>query len=160
VCLAKSKAQIETIKGSWATQKCTNNVYPVNVSSSKDEDDYTIMATIVKPTYEQNVSKLDTYALSENWHTQKCQCLVHPTLQGEQNVQDKVPPTNFTIEFIALSPPNKRPRTTLKSLIQLMGCASNGRNPLESLLIILIPNQHEIQLGGLRSGEEVLNAHS
>jgi hypothetical protein len=41
-----------------------------------------------------------------------------------------------------------------------MGCASKGTNPLESLPIIPIPNQHEIQLGGLRSGEEFENAQS
>jgi hypothetical protein len=43
---------------------------PVNVPSLKDEDDYT-MKLVAKPTHEQNVSKLDTYAPSENWHTQK-----------------------------------------------------------------------------------------
>lgn len=30
----------------------------VNVSSSKDEDDYTIMGTIAKPMHEQNVVNL------------------------------------------------------------------------------------------------------
>ncbi len=54
--------------------------------------------------------------LGENWHTQK-QRLVHPTLQGEQNVHDKVPRTCSTVEPIALSPLSKRPRTITKSLI-------------------------------------------
>jgi hypothetical protein len=85
------------------------------------------MGIVVETTHEQNVSKLDTYAFGKNWHTQKCQHLVHPTLQGEQNVQDKVPPPNFTIELIALSFPNKMPRITQKSLTQLMGCASKGK---------------------------------
>jgi rhodanese-related sulfurtransferase len=49
--------------------------------------------------------------------------------------------------------------TTPKSLIQMMGCASKGKNPLESLPIIPILDQHEIQLRGLRSGEEFENAH-
>jgi hypothetical protein len=43
----------------------------VSVPSSEDEDDYTIMGTVAEPTHEQNVSKLDTYSPSENWHTQK-----------------------------------------------------------------------------------------
>ncbi len=43
----------------------------MNVPSSKDEDDYTIMGTIVEPVHEQNVNKLDTYVPSEKWHTQK-----------------------------------------------------------------------------------------
>jgi hypothetical protein len=43
---------------------------PVNVPSLEDEDDYT-MGTIADPTHEQNVGKFDTYAPSENWHTQK-----------------------------------------------------------------------------------------
>jgi hypothetical protein len=64
---------------------------PMNVPSSEGEDDYTIMGTIVKPMHEYNANKLDTYALGENWHTQNGQCLVHLALQGEQNVQDKVP---------------------------------------------------------------------
>jgi hypothetical protein len=51
--------------------------------------------------------------LGEYWHTQK-QRLVHPTLQGEQNVHDKVPPTDSVVEPIALSPPNKRPMTITK----------------------------------------------
>jgi hypothetical protein len=85
-------------------------------------------------------------------------CSPNPT--SEQNVQNKVPPTNCTIEFIALSPPNKRPKTIPKSLTQLMGCVSNNKNPCKSLPIIPIPNQHEIQLGGLRSGEEFENAQS
>jgi hypothetical protein len=38
----------------------------VNVPSSKDEDDYTIMGIVAKPTHEQNVSKLDTDVPSEN----------------------------------------------------------------------------------------------
>jgi hypothetical protein len=59
-------------------------------------------------------------------------------LQGEQNVQDKVPPTNFTVEPIAFSPPNKRPKITTKSLTQMMGCVSKGKNLLESLPIIPI----------------------
>jgi len=59
---------------------------PVNVPSSKDEDDYTIMGTIKKPTHEENVNKLDTCALGENWHTQNGQHLVRLALQGEQNV--------------------------------------------------------------------------
>jgi hypothetical protein len=83
-------------------------------------------------------------------------CSPNPT--SEQNVQNKVPPTNCTIEFIALSPPNKRPKTIPKSLTQLMGCVSNNKNPCKSLPIIPIPNQHEIQLGGLKSGEEFRNA--
>ncbi len=49
----------------------------MNVPSLEDEDDYTIMGTIVEPTHEQNVNKLDTYALGENWHTQNRQCLIH-----------------------------------------------------------------------------------
>jgi len=43
----------------------------------------------------------------------------------------------------------------------MMGCASKGKNPPKSFPIIPIPDQHEIQLergGGLRSGEEFLNA--
>jgi hypothetical protein len=118
------------------------------------------MGIVVEPTHEHNVNKLHTYVHGENWHTQKHQHLVRLTLQGEQNVQDKVPPTNSIVDLIALSPPSKRPRTTPKSLIQLMGCALKGKNPLESLPIIPILNQHEIQLGGLRSGEEFENAHS
>ncbi len=120
----------------------------VNVPSSKDEDDYTIMGTIREPMHENNVNKLDTYALGENWHTQNGQHLVHPALQGEQNVQDKVPPIDFIVELISLSPTSKRSRTTPKSLIQMMGCASKGKNLLESLPIIPILDQHEIQLGG------------
>ncbi len=120
----------------------------MNVPSSKDEDDYTIMGIVAERMHEQNVSKIDTYAPSENWHTKKCQCFVHPTLQGEQNVQDKVPPTNSTIELITLSPPSKKPGSTPKSMNQLMGCASKGEYSLESLPIIPIPNQSEIQLGG------------
>jgi hypothetical protein len=58
----------------------------VSVPSSEDEDDYTIMGTIREHAHEKNVNKLDTYAFGENWHTQNGQCLVHPTLQGEQNV--------------------------------------------------------------------------
>jgi len=42
----------------------------------------------------------------------------------------------------------------------MMGCASKGKSPFESLPIILILDQHEIQLRGLRSGEEFENAHS
>ncbi len=38
----------------------------VNVPSSKDEDDYTIMGKVTKPMHEQNVSKLDTYVIGEN----------------------------------------------------------------------------------------------
>ncbi len=106
------------------------------------------MKTVVELTHEQNVNKFDTYVPSEIWHTQKPQCPVHPTLQGEQNVQDKVPPIDSIIELIALSPPNKSPKITPKSLTQMMGCASKGKNPLESMLIIPIPDQHEIQLGG------------
>ncbi len=41
-----------------------------------------------------------------------------------------------------------------------MGCASKGKNPHESLFIILILDQHEIQLGGLKSGEEIENAYN
>jgi hypothetical protein len=58
---------------------------PTNVPSLEDEDDYT-MKTVVELTHEQNVNKFDTYVPSEIWHTQKPQCPVHPTLQGEQNV--------------------------------------------------------------------------
>ncbi len=43
----------------------------VSVPSSKHEDDYTIMGIVAEPMHEQNVNKLDTYAPSENWHTQK-----------------------------------------------------------------------------------------
>ncbi len=43
----------------------------MNVPSSEDEDDYTIMGVVIEPMHEQNVSKLDTYVPSENWHTQK-----------------------------------------------------------------------------------------
>jgi hypothetical protein len=39
-----------------------------------------------------------------------------------------------------------------------MGCASKGKNPPKSLLIIPIPNQHEIQLEGLRSVDKFENA--
>jgi hypothetical protein len=86
------------------------------------------MGIVVKPTHEHNVNKLDTYAFGENWHPQKHHHFVHPTLQGEQHVQDKVPLTNSIIELIALSPPNKRPKTTPKSLTQLMGCVSKGKS--------------------------------
>jgi hypothetical protein len=102
------------------------------------KDDYTIMGTIVEPMHEYNISKFDTYVPSENWHTPK-QRLVHLTLQGEQNVHEKVPPTYFTIEPIALSPPNKRPMTITKSLIQMMVCVSKGKNLHESLPLIQIP---------------------
>ncbi len=82
----------------------------MNVSSSEDEDDYTITWTIREPMHEQNVNKLDTYVPGENWYTQNGHHFVHLTLQGEQNVEDKVPPTNFTIDLIALSPPIRSPR--------------------------------------------------
>ncbi len=95
---------------------------PMNMPSSKDEDDYTIMGIIVEPMHEQNVNELNTYAPSENWYTQNRQCFVCLALQGEQNVQEKVVPTNYIVEFIALSPPSKRPKTTPKSLTQMMGC--------------------------------------
>jgi hypothetical protein len=39
---------------------------PVNVPLSEDEDDYTIMGIVAKPTHEQNVGKLDTYVAGEN----------------------------------------------------------------------------------------------
>jgi hypothetical protein len=42
----------------------------------------------------------------------------------------------------------------------MMGCASKGKNPLESLPIISVIDQHEIQLGGLRNGEEFENVLS
>jgi hypothetical protein len=42
----------------------------------------------------------------------------------------------------------------------MMGCASKGKNPFKSLHVIPILDQHEIQLGGLRSGEEFENACS
>jgi hypothetical protein len=87
----------------------------LNVSASEDDDDYTIMGTVAKPTHEQNVNILNTYAPCENWHTQK-PCLVHLALQGEQNVQNKVPPMDSTIKLITLSPSSKRPKTTPKSL--------------------------------------------
>ncbi len=96
----------------------------------------------------------------EIWHTQNGQCLLHPSLQSEQNVQDKVPPTNSIVDFIAFSPPSKRPRTIPKSLTQMMGCASKGENPPKSLPIIPIIDQHEIQLGGVRNSEEFENAGS
>jgi hypothetical protein len=96
--------------------------------------------------------------LGENWHTQNGQRLVHLTLQGEQNVQDKVPPTNSIVDLITFSPPSKRPRTTPKSLTQMIGCVSKGKNPFESLLIIPIIDQHEIQLGWLRSNEKFESA--
>jgi hypothetical protein len=83
------------------------------------------MGTIADPTHEQNVGKFDTYAPSENWHTQKWERLVHPALQDEQNVQDKVSPINFIIKLIAFSSPSKRPKTIPKSLTQMIGCASN-----------------------------------
>ncbi len=69
----------------------------LNVPSSEDEDDYTIMGIVAKPTHEQNVNKLNTYAPHESWDTQK-RHLIHPALQGEQNVQDKVPPIDSTIK--------------------------------------------------------------
>ncbi len=108
------------------------------------------MGTMGELMHEYNVNKLDTYAHGENWHTQNGQRLVHPTLQGEQNVQDKVPPTNFIVNLLALSPPNKKPRTIPKSLIQMMGCASNGKNPLGSLPMHPISDQHIIQLSGAK----------
>jgi hypothetical protein len=61
-------------------------------------------------------------------------------LQGEQNVQDKVSIINSIIELIALSSPSKMPKTTPKSLTQMMGCASKGKNPPKFLLVIPIPN--------------------
>jgi hypothetical protein len=42
----------------------------------------------------------------------------------------------------------------------MMGCASKDKNPPKSLHIIPILDQHEIQPGGLRSGEEFENAHN
>jgi hypothetical protein len=41
----------------------------MNVPSSKDEDDCTIMGTVAEPMHEHNVNKFDTYAPGENWHT-------------------------------------------------------------------------------------------
>jgi hypothetical protein len=52
---------------------------PVNVPPSKDEDAYTVR-TIKELTHEHNVNKLDTYAPTKIWHTQKQQHLIHPTL--------------------------------------------------------------------------------
>jgi hypothetical protein len=42
----------------------------------------------------------------------------------------------------------------------MMGCVSKRKNPPESLPIIPILDQHEIQLGGLRSGEEFENVRN
>jgi hypothetical protein len=109
--LPKAKLKLKQLKAIGQHISAQTITTLMNVPSSEDGDDYTIMGTIVEPMHEHNVSKLDTYAHGENWHTQKHQHLVHLALQGEQNVQDKVPPTYYTIEIIAFSLPGKRPRT-------------------------------------------------
>jgi len=105
----KAKLILKQLK--TTRQRCTDSVYP-NECAIVKRWGWLYHGIIVKPTHEQNVSKLDTCAPGENWHTQKWQCFVHPTLQGEQNVQDKIPPTNFIIELITFFLPNKKPKTT------------------------------------------------
>jgi hypothetical protein len=52
----------------------------------------------------------------------------------------RFPPIDSTVEVIALSPCSMRPKTIPKSLTQLMGCVSKGKNLLKSLPIISLLN--------------------
>ncbi len=62
----KEKFKLKQLKATRWHRNAQTVSTPVNVPSSKDEDDYTIMGIVAKPTHEQNVSKLDTDVPSEN----------------------------------------------------------------------------------------------
>jgi hypothetical protein len=68
---SKAKFKLKQLKATWQHKGAQIVSTPMNVPSSEDEDDYIVMGTVVEPTHEQIVSKLDTYVPSENWHTQK-----------------------------------------------------------------------------------------
>ncbi len=68
---SKAKFKLKQLKAiRWHKGAQTMSTLVI-MPSSKDEDDYTIMGTIVQPIHEYNVGKLDTYVLGENWHAQK-----------------------------------------------------------------------------------------
>ncbi len=67
----QNKVQIETIKGNWATHKCINNVYFSECVIIKRWGWLYHHGDNCKTYAWTKCSKLDTYAPSENWHTQK-----------------------------------------------------------------------------------------